>query len=345
MAGVSDPIPAPANGRVAQTAGDAAGHTPVATNSTGTSNSTDAPNQRYGAPVDLSRFAWLSIGAALVTIILKAAAAWLTGSVGLLSDALESVVNLAAAIFALVALKVSIKPPDANHPFGHSKAEYFSAAFEGILIFVAAVIIIYTAIERILNPRMPEQLGTGLLISVIAAVINGVVGWGLIRAGDKRRSATLSADGRHLMTDVVTSVAVLVGVGLVAITHIQVLDPVVALAAGANILWTGWRLIRSSSEGLMDIALPAEDEAKIEAVLDRFRASGQIDFHAVRTRESGNRRFMEMHVLVPDEWSVKRAHDLAEDVIDELVAVLPDLRVSAHLEPKGDPRSYEDIDI
>lgn len=300
---------------------------------------------RYAAPVDLSKFAWLSIAAAVVTIVLKSGAAWLTGSVGLLSDALESVVNLVAAIFALVALKVSIKPPDSNHPFGHSKAEYFSAAFEGIMIFVAAVVIIYSAVERILNPRMPEQLGVGLLISVVASLINGGVGFLLIRAGKQRRSATLSADGRHLMTDVVTSVAVIIGVGLVALTNLQVLDPIVAILAGINILWTGWRLIRSSSEGLMDIALPPEDEAKIEGVLDRFRADGEIDFHAVRTRESGNRRFMEMHVLVPDEWSVKRAHDLAEDVIDELVKVEPDLRVSAHLEPKSDPRSYEDIDI
>lgn len=304
-----------------------------------------APNQRYSAPTDLSRFAWLSIAVAAVTILLKTGAAWLTGSVGLLSDALESGVNLAAAVVALVALKVSIKPPDSNHPFGHSKAEYFSAQFEGIMVFVAAVLIIYTAIERLITPQMPEQLGIGLVISAVAALLNGAVGLVLIRSGKRQRSATLLADGRHLMTDVVTSGAVILGVGLVAATKIRLLDPIVAILAGINILWTGWRLIRSSSEGLMDIALPPEDEAKIHAVLDQFRSGGAIDFHAIRTRESGNRRFMEMHVLVPDDWSVKRAHDLAEDVIDELVKVEPDLRVSAHLEPRSDPRSYEDIDI
>lgn len=299
---------------------------------------------RYANPVDLSKFAWLSIAAALVTITLKSWAAWITGSVGLFSDALESVVNLVAAVIALIALKVSIRPPDYNHQFGHSKAEYFSAAVEGTMIFVAAVFIIYSGVERIINPRMPERLGVGLVISMVASVVNGVVGAVLISQGKLRRSATLSADGRHLMTDVVTSVAVLIGVGLVALTGRQVLDPVVAILAGINITWTGFRLVRHSVEGLMDIALPPEVEDRIGAVLDRYRAGGEVDFHAVRTRESGNRRFMEMHMLVPDQWSVQRAHDLAEDVIDSLVAVEPDLRVSAHLEPKGDPKSYEDID-
>ncbi|MFZ2625872.1 MAG: cation diffusion facilitator family transporter [Propionibacterium sp.] len=299
---------------------------------------------RYADPVDLSKFAWLSIAAALVTITLKSWAAWVTGSVGLFSDALESVVNLVAAIIALIALKVSIRPADDNHQFGHSKAEYFSAAVEGTMIFVAAIFIIYTGVDRIFHPRMPERLGIGLVVSMLASVVNGVVGAVLISQGRQRRSATLSADGRHLMTDVVTSVAVLIGVGLVALTGQQVLDPVVAILAGINITWTGFRLVRHSVEGLMDIALPADVEARLQTVLDRYRAGGEVDFHAVRNRESGNRRFMEMHMLVPDEWSVQRAHDLAEDVIDALVAVEPDLRVSVHLEPKGDPKSYEDID-
>ena len=299
---------------------------------------------RYAEPVDLSGYAWLSIGAAVLTILLKGGAAVLTGSVGLLSDALESVVNLVAAIVALAVLKVSIRPPDHNHDFGHSKAEYFSAAVEGIMIFVAAAVIIGTGVERIVNPRSPEQLGLGLLISVIASLVNGAVGLILIRRGDATRSATLSADGRHLLTDVVTSAAVLVGVGLVAVTGIEVLDPIVAILAGLNILWTGYRLVRHSVAGLTDVAIPEEDVARIDAVLDRYRARGDIDFHAVRTRESGIRRFMVMHVLVPDDWSVKRAHDLVEDVIDDLVAVEPELRVSAHIEPRDDPRSYEDID-
>lgn len=299
---------------------------------------------RYAEPADLSRYAWLSIAAAVVTIALKGGAAFLTGSVGLLSDALESVVNLVAAIVALIALKVSIRPPDHNHDFGHSKAEYFSAAVEGIMIFVAATVIVITGVERIINPRSPEQLGLGLLVSVVASLINGAVGLLLIRRGDAIRSATLSADGRHLLTDVVTSAAVLVGVGLVAITQVEILDPIVAIIAGLNILWTGYRLVRRSVDGLTDVALPSDDVARIDAVLDRYRARGDIDFHAVRTRESGIRSFMLMHVLVPDDWTVKHAHDLVEDVIDDLVAVEPELRVSAHIEPKDDPRSYEDID-
>ncbi|MFT8395748.1 cation diffusion facilitator family transporter [Propionibacterium sp.] len=299
---------------------------------------------RYADPIDLSKFAWLSIAAAVATIALKSWAAWITGSVGLLSDAMESVVNLVAAVIALIALKVSIRPPDDNHNFGHSKAEYFSAICEGMMIFVAAGLVIYTAAERLANPRQTEQLGIGLLISLIASVINGMVGTILIRKGRAKRSATLVADGQHLMTDVVTSAAVLIGVGLVAITHIQVFDPIVAMLAGVNMVWTGWRLTRHSVEGLMDITLPPDVEARIEGVLEGYRVKGDADFHAVRTRESGNRRFMEMHMLVPDEWSVKRAHDLAEAVIDSLVAAEPDLRVSVHLEPMSDPKSYEDID-
>lgn len=301
-------------------------------------------SQRYSQPLDLSKYAWLSIGAAVATISLKAGAAWLTGSVGLLSDALESVVNLVAAIVALITLKVAILPPDDNHNFGHSKAEYFSAAIEGMMIFVAAAVIIYTGIERLIHPRMPEQLGIGLLISVLASVINAVVGLILIKRGDAVRSATLSADGRHLMTDVVTSIAVLLGVGLVALTHWQPLDPIVAILAGLNILRTGYGLIKSSVAGLMDIAIPADVEQRINKVLDDYRTREGIDFHAVRTRESGARRFMEMHVLVPGSWSVKRGHDLTEDLIDALLKVEPDLRVSAHLEPREDPRSYDDID-
>ncbi|WP_424224634.1 cation diffusion facilitator family transporter [Brooklawnia sp.] len=297
---------------------------------------------RYGPPVDLSRYAWLSVAAALVTIALKGGAAWLTGSVGLLSDAAESLVNLAAAIVALVALKVAIKPPDLNHPYGHSKAEYFSAALEGVMIFVAAGFIIVASIERLINPRMPEQLGFGLAIAVVASLINGTVSAVLLRQGRRYNSATLIADARHLMTDVITSVAVLVGVGLVAITNTPILDPIVALLAGSNILWTGISLIRSSVDGLMDVSLPERTNADLYEVLDRFRVPGRIEFHAVRTREAGNRQFMEFHILVPGQWSVRKGHDLTEDVIDALVEVVPEVRVSAHLEPIEDPRSYAD---
>jgi cation diffusion facilitator family transporter len=297
---------------------------------------------RYAPPVDLTGFAWLSIAAAIVTIGLKGGAAYLTGSVGLLSDAAESLVNLVAGIVALIALKVAMKPPDENHPFGHSKAEYFAAAIEGIMIFVAAAFIIAASVERLINPVLPEQLGIGLAISTLAAIINGAVAYVLRKQGHKHNSATLIADGKHLTTDVITSAAVLIGVGLVAITNQPQLDPIVALIAGANILWTGFGLIRESVNGLMDLSLPEETNAELNSVLDGFRQPGMIEFHAIRTRRGGNRQFMEFHVLVPGSWSVRRGHDLAEDIIDALVAVVPDVRVSAHLEPIEDPRSYAD---
>ena len=297
---------------------------------------------RYAPPVDLSKFAWLSIAAAVVTIGLKGGASWLTGSVGLLSDAAESLVNLVAAIVALIALKVAIRPPDESHPYGFSKAEYFSAAVEGVMIFAAAAFIIATSIERLLNPRMPEQLGLGLTISVAASLVNGAVAMVLLKHGRKHGSATLVADGKHLMTDVVPSAAVLVGVALVALTNQPVLDPVVALLAGANILWTGIGLIRSSVNGLMDVSVPEQTNAGLYEVLDRFREPGRVEFHAVRTRVAGNRQFMEFHVLVPGNWTVQQGHDLTEDVIDALVEVVPEVRVAAHTEPIEDPKSYAD---
>ncbi len=299
---------------------------------------------RYAPPKDLSAYAWLSIGAALTTIALKAFAAWLTGSVGLLSDAAESVVNLVAAVVALIVLKISIKPADDDHQFGHSKAEYFSAITEGVMIFVAAAFIIISAIQRLIVPVMPEQLSVGLLISVGASAVNGATAWVLHRVGKRERSATLVADAKHLATDVVTSVAVLVGVGLVAAFSSPMLDAVVALGAGLNIMWTGFKLIKESVGGLMDVAPSREAQARIEAVLERYHDDGRIGFHAVRVREAGNRRFADMHVLVPGTWSVKEGHDFTERVIDELVAVDPNLRVSAHLEPIEDPKSYEDVE-
>ena len=299
---------------------------------------------RYAPPKDLSAYAWLSIGAALTTIALKAFAAWLTGSVGLLSDAAESVVNLVAAVVALIVLKISIKPADDDHQFGHSKAEYFSAITEGVMIFVAAAFIIISAIQRLIVPVMPEQLSVGLLISVGASAVNGATAWVLHRVGKRERSATLVADAKHLATDVVTSVAVLVGVGLVAAFSSPMLDAVVALGAGLNIMWTGFKLIKESVGGLMDVAPSREAQERIEAVLERYHDDGRIGFHAVRVREAGNRRFADMHVLVPGTWSVKEGHDFTERVIDELVAVDPNLRVSAHLEPIEDPKSYEDLE-
>jgi cation diffusion facilitator family transporter len=303
------------------------------------------PPQRYHAPIDLTRFAWLSIAAALVTIAIKSWAAWLTGSVGLLSDAAESVVNLIAAIVALIALRVAIQPPDAGHPFGHSKAEYFSAIVEGTMIFVAAAFIIVEAVKRLIHPTMPEHLGVGLAMSVVASLVNGGVALILLHKGRQFGSATLHADGRHLMTDVMTSAAVLIGVGLVALTGVVRLDPIVALLAGLNILWTGYRLIHDAVNNLMDAALPPDELAKIDTVLNEYRRNHGAQFHAVRTRVAGNRHFVSMHVLVPGDWTVTQGHDYCEDLTDALVAAVPDLRVATHLEPVDDPRSYEDIDI
>ena len=292
-------------------------------------------------PVDLTRFAWLSIGAALLTIALKTFAWWITGSVGLLSDAAESLVNLVAAIVALVALTVAIRPPDKNHHFGHSKAEYFSAATEGVMIFVAAAVILFTAVQRFLNPQPIENVGVGLAVSVAASVVNGGVALVLLRAGARYRSITLVADGRHLMTDVWTSVGVVVGVLLVWVTGWERLDPVVAFAVGLNILVTGSRLIRGASAGLMDVSLPKKDNELIRTVLGRF-TSAEVSWHRLLTREAGNRRFMQFDLLVPGEWTVQRGHDLVEDITDALVAEFPDIDVLCHIEPAEDPRSYED---
>ncbi|MCX2753333.1 cation diffusion facilitator family transporter [Gordonia sp. 4N] len=290
---------------------------------------------------DLSAFAVLSIVTAIVVIGLKLIAWRITGSVGLLSDALESTVNLVAAIGAFVALRVAAKPPDRSHNFGHTKAEYLSAVFEGVMIVVAAVVIVATAVDRLLHPEELDEVGMGLAISVGATVVNAVVGWVLIRAGRRHRSLTLEADGRHLMTDVWTTAGVVVGVFLVAATGWLPLDPLIAIAVAANILVVGGRLVWRSGAGLMDSALPDDLRAAIDAVLARHRAD-RIDFHDVRTREAGHERFVQLHMLVPGDWSVQRAHDLAETIEDELRAAVDDLTVTLHVEPINDPRAYED---
>ncbi len=296
-----------------------------------------------GQTTDLSRYGWLAVATAVVTIGLKAGAWLLTGSVGLLADAAESVVNLVAAVVALIALKVAARPADRNHHFGHTKAEYFSAAVEGIMIFVAAASIIVFAIQRLIQPQPLESLGIGVAISLVAAAINGAVGLVLIRAGNRNRSITLRADGKHLMTDVYTSVGVAVAIGLVALTGWVILDPLIGIAVGINILFAGYGLIKESSAGLMDISLPKEANNRLRAILDSH-TSDSVAFHAMRTRESGTRQFMEMHMLVPGDWTVQRGHDAMEDLIEEIRAEFPDLWVTGHLEPIEDPRSYEDMD-
>ena len=292
-------------------------------------------------PVNLARYAWLSIAAAVVTISLKFVAYRVTGSVGLLSDAAESVVNLVAAIIALVALTVAARPADAGHHYGHGKAEYFSAGLEGLMIFAAAGVILVSAVDRFIHPAPLDSVGLGLAISAVATLVNGVVGWLLIRVGRQRRSATLTADGKHLMTDVWTSVGVLVGVLLVAVTGWQRLDPVVAAFVGINILVTGGRLVAQSVRALLDQSISPQDLAAVRAVLARF-LSDEVAIHGLQTRESGQHRFVSLHVLVPGDWTVQRGHDLLEDIEGAVRDSLPGSSVLTHLEPREDARAYND---
>ena len=290
----------------------------------------------------LTRYAWLSIGAAVVTIGLKSGAYLLTGSIGLLSDALESVVNLVAAIVALGVLTIVARPPDDEHAYGHDKAEYFSSGVEGALILIAAASIIYTASERLLNPQPIEQIGLGLLISLGASVVNFVVARVLLQAGRRHHSITLEADSNHLMTDVWTSVGVVAGMGAVALTGWERLDPVVAMVVAANIIWSGIRLLQRSVLGLLDTALTAPDQALVIAILTRYCEEEGIQYHALRTREAGARRFVTMHILVPGAWSVAQGHRLLERIEAEVYEALPGANVLTHLEPLEDPVSFED---
>lgn len=292
----------------------------------------------------LTRYAWLSIAAALATIGLKAAAYWLTGSVGLLSDALESLVNLAGALMALAMLTIAARPADEEHAYGHSKAEYFSSGVEGGLILVAAVSIGWAAIARLLEPRPIEQAGLGLGVSVAASLINLGVALVLRRAARRFNSISLSADASHLLTDVWTSVGVVVGVGAVALTGWEWLDPIVALLVAANIVWAGFQILRSSVLGLMDTALPAEEVALVRTVLDKYAKHG-LQYHALRTRQSGSRRFVSMHVLVPGQWTVQRGHHLLERIEADLRQTLPNLTVFTHLESLNDPASWDDTTL
>jgi len=292
----------------------------------------------------LTRFAWLSIAAALLTMTLKLAAYRVTGSVGLLSDALESVVNLAGGLMALAMLTVAARPPDEDHLYGHSKAEYFSAVVEGSLILLAAGSIIFAAIPRLLHPRPLEAVSVGLGISVAASLVNLVVALVLLRASRKHDSISLQASGHHLLTDVWTSLGVLVGVGAAALTGWQRLDPVVAMLVAANIVWAGYRILRDSVSGLMDSALPTPEQAKLKAVLDRYLPDG-IQYHALRTRKAGPRRFCSVHVLVPGDWTVQRGHALLERIEEELRAAVPNMSAFTHLESLDDPASWDDMGI
>jgi cation diffusion facilitator family transporter len=294
------------------------------------------------ASINLERYAWLAVAAALATMALKTLAWWLTGSVGLLSDAIESLVNLAAAFLALSMLRLAAREPDKNHPYGFSKAEYFSAGIEGAMIVIAAAGIIATALPRLLAPQPLEMPGLGLAISAAASGINLAVGITLLRAGKTHNSITLEADGRHLMTDVWTSAGVIVGVALVYATGWLVLDPFVALAVAAHIVWAGIGLMRRSALGLLDAAIPQADQDEINKIFVEYSRRYGISFHAVRTRRAAARRFVSFHLLVPDEWSVLRAHRLSEEIEERIRELLDGATIDTHIEPISDPASYDD---
>jgi cation diffusion facilitator family transporter len=288
-------------------------------------------------------YAWLSLATSLVTIGLKFAAYALTGSVGLLSDAVEAVVNIAAALVALGVLTYSAAAPDREHNFGHEKAQYFSSGIEGTLIFVAAGGIMWTAIPRLMAPQPLEQVGLGLALSVAAALANAACAWVMLGAARSHRSITLEADARHLLTDVWTTAGVFAGVLLVQATGWLLLDPIIAIAVATHILWTGWHLILRSFDGLMDRAIPDEDRAVIVEVLEKLRHDGG-DYHALRTRIAGAKSFVDVHVLVPGKMTVQAGHDLVERLENEIQARLPHVEVLTHLEPLEDPKSWDDPD-
>lgn len=307
-----------------------------------TSVSNEGPAE--GADRRLFRLLWLSVAAAVLTIALKTAAWIATDSVGLLSDALESVVNLVAAVTAIGALYLASRPPDDNHAYGHAKAEYFSAGIEGALIFLAAIYIGGAAIQRLLDPRPLSDIGVGLAVSVVASLINLAVGLILLRTGRRERSITLEANGKHLFTDVLTSAGVVVGVSVAGLTGWQSIDPIIAIGVAFNIIYIGISLVRRSVAGLMDTSLDDDVKRELDRVLASFSARG-VRFHAVRTRQGGRRAFVSTHVLVPGWWTVQHGHDLVEDVEDEIRRVLPYATVFTHLEPDDDPRSFEDMEL
>jgi cation diffusion facilitator family transporter len=292
----------------------------------------------------LTRFAGLATLAAAAVIAMKLFAWHVTGSVGLLSDAVESVANLAGALMAWVMLWWAARPPDEEHAYGHSKAEYFSSGFEGGLILIAGLGILWAAIPRLVHPQPLQEVLLGLMVAGVATVLNGGVAWILLRAGRQHGSITLEAGGRHLLADVWTSVAVIVGVAVVSVTGWNRMDALLAMGVGIHILFTGWRLMQRSAWGLLDTAIPEEDRREIHRILARYEEQG-ILFHALRSRRAGRRSFVSMHVLVPGDWTVQRAHDLAETIEGELQEAVPGSQVFTHLEPVEDPVSFQDTKV
>jgi cation diffusion facilitator family transporter len=294
--------------------------------------------------IPLTRYAWLSIAAAVVTITMKASAYLLTGSVGLLSDALESMVNLASAIVALIVLSIIIRPANDEFTFGYSKAEYFSSGFEGGMILLAAAAIIFTAVRRLFNPVPLEQLGLGLIISIAASLINLAVSLILMRAARRYNSITLEADARHLMTDVWTTAGVLVGIALVWITGLWWLDPVIAILVAINILFTGYRLLVRSGRGLLDVAIPETEISSVKSILDSYKEQG-VGYHALRSRQAAARKFMVVHLLVPGNWTVRKSHSLAEQFENRVGETIANANIVTHIEPIEDPLSMKDANI
>jgi len=293
----------------------------------------------------LTRYAWLSIATALVTLGIKWGAWAVTGSVGLLSDALEGFVNLGAALVALWMLKLASAPPDAKHPYGLSKAEYFAAGTEGTLIVLAAAGIIASALPRLLDPQPIDTPGIGLALSALATAINFAVSAVLIRAGRKGSSITLEADGRHLLTDVWTSAGVIVGVALVWLSGWLVLDPLIAIAVGIHIIWAGVQLLRRSVLGLLDVAIPGDELEEIHKLFAEYSRRHGVSFHALLTRQAGARHFVSFHLLVPDQWTVLQGHRLCEEIEERIRELVPNASVLTHLEPISDPASYDDQTI
>ena len=288
-------------------------------------------------------YAWISVATSVVVIALKFAAYFLTGSVGLLSDAVESVVNILAALIALGVLTYASAKPDHEHNFGHEKAAYFSSGIEGALIFVAAGAIIWSSVPRLLSPQPLDQVWLGLVMSFVASIANAACALVMLRAAKAHRSITLEADARHLLTDVWTTAGVFIGVVLVQTTGWLRLDPIIAIVVALQILWTGWGLIARSFGGLMDRAVPDEDRAVIVEVLETLRREGG-DYHMLRTRVAGAKSFVDVHVLVPGKMTVQQGHDLAERLEGEITAKLPHVEVLTHLEPLEDPKSWDDPD-
>jgi cation diffusion facilitator family transporter len=286
----------------------------------------------------------LSIAAAVLTIVLKFGAYRLTGSVGLLSDALESGVNLIAAVGAFLALSYAAQPPDEEHPFGHNKAEYFSSGLESALIVIAAIGIAIAAWGRLLHPQPLEQVNLGLVLTFVATAINGAVAWILLQAGQRLRSITLRADAHHLLTDVWTSVGVAIGILVVKLTGWLVLDPLIALFVAANIVWAGFKLLRETGSGLLDSAISKEEQQIIIDILITYDPQG-ILFHALKTRVSGSRRFITFHLLVPGEWTVQCGHTLCEEIELAIIRALPGSHIIIHIEPKEDPASWTDLEL